>query len=213
MLRCRSASRPAEMRKTRVSCVVRGGLLRARPALRASWRGPTSIHFRSLTAWLNAARIRSSARFTVARTRMFRLRAIHSWTSCVRMSECLLLARGALHHFMRRSPFHLPESVPSATAIPCAARTMAWSEGLRVSMGDAGRGGAGEAGRLSAVCALETKNPGKSMTGRGSCAIAMVPRRGLEPPRCYSLVPETSASTNSAIWAHMLLGMNPCSRF
>ena len=29
----------------------------------------------------------------------------------------------------------------------------------------------------------------------------LVPRRGLEPPRCYSLVPETSASTNSATWA------------
>jgi ribonuclease R len=28
-----------------------------------------------------------------------------------------------------------------------------------------------------------------------------VPRKGLEPPRCYSLVPETSASTNSATWA------------
>jgi hypothetical protein len=29
----------------------------------------------------------------------------------------------------------------------------------------------------------------------------VVPRKGLEPPRCYSLVPETSASTNSATWA------------
>ena len=144
---------------------------------------------------------------------MFRLRAIHSLISCVRMSECLLLAGGALHHFMRRSPFHLPESVSLATATPCGARTLAWSEGLRVSKGVVGCGAAGEEGRFLAVRALETKNPGKSKTGRGSCAIAMVPRRGLEPPRCYSLVPETSASTNSAIWAHMLLGMNPCSRF
>ena len=31
--------------------------------------------------------------------------------------------------------------------------------------------------------------------------MCLVPRRGLEPPRCYSLVPETSASTNSATWA------------
>ena len=32
----------------------------------------------------------------------------------------------------------------------------------------------------------------------------LVPRRGLEPPRCYSLVPETSASTNSATWAFQI---------
>jgi hypothetical protein len=31
--------------------------------------------------------------------------------------------------------------------------------------------------------------------------IEVVPRRGLEPPRLAALVPETSASTNSATWA------------
>ena len=29
----------------------------------------------------------------------------------------------------------------------------------------------------------------------------VVPRRGLEPPRLAALLPESSASTNSAIWA------------
>ena len=35
----------------------------------------------------------------------------------------------------------------------------------------------------------------------GGLQYQMVPRKGLEPPRSYSLVPETSASTNSATWA------------
>ncbi len=35
----------------------------------------------------------------------------------------------------------------------------------------------------------------------GGLKLGMVPRRGLEPPRLAAQVPETCASTNSAIWA------------
>ena len=37
--------------------------------------------------------------------------------------------------------------------------------------------------------------------GRLQGRMVLVPRRGLEPPRLAALVPETSASTNSATWA------------
>ena len=40
-----------------------------------------------------------------------------------------------------------------------------------------------------------------------ACSGKMVPGRGLEPPRCYPLVPETSASTNSATRAGRGRGM------
>src|SRR6516164_9821622 len=48
------------------------------------------------------------------------------------------------------------------------------------------------------IAAMQADSHDGSRTGD---AANLVPRRGLEPPRLAALVPETSASTNSATWA------------
>ena len=51
-----------------------------------------------------------------------------------------------------------------------------------------------------AACCFLLSFPKESLI-RALALGKVVPRKGLEPPRSYSLVPETSASTNSATWA------------
>ena len=149
----------------------------------------------------------------VCRLNWDRLRTIHLSMSWVTISARHLLLSGSLHHLIRRSPFQLPESVLLATASRYASNN---SPTVTSGLGSISACSAesGKDGRSRSTASSWTrKNPGKSLICRGSSELGMVPRRGLEPPRCYSLVPETSASTNSAIWAHLLQGMTPCNAF
>ena len=60
------------------------------------------------------------------------------------------------------------------------------------------------ANKTSQICVPPIGSVGlfwKRMLKNQSSFSEMVPRRGLEPPRLAALVPETSASTNSATWA------------
>ena len=51
---------------------------------------------------------------------------------------------------------------------------------------------------IGQVAAVQADGHDGAWTGNDT---HLVPRRGLEPPRLAALVPETSASTNSATWA------------
>src|SRR5262249_21897794 len=60
------------------------------------------------------------------------------------------------------------------------------------------RRAAAVAREVGQIAAMQADSHDGSRTGD---AANLVPRRGLEPPRLAALVPETSASTNSATWA------------
>lgn len=140
-----------------------------------------------------------------------RLRSIQAHTAWIARSGLYRHPGGFPPSSIRRRLPSLPESV-----LPAATRGSASNDSpIVLTIAANGRALLGEAGAGSIALPFEQtrKNPDGSLICRGSVELGMVPRRGLEPPRCYSLVPETSASTNSAIWAHLLQGTNLATRF
>lgn len=158
---------------------------------------------------------------TTNASRLFAFRCRHSTgIDCIRSSRSRRGSHRPVHAgrmavssppFIRRRfppllesvlPVSASGSVPNGSSIAAA-----------IVMGSMGSSGEARKDCIDADFSETRKNPDGSLIHRGFIELGMVPRRGLEPPRCYSLVPETSASTNSAIWAHLLQGTDLATRF
>src|SRR5690606_5255597 len=115
-----SVEYPVDMQIASSSSGVSRFRLRGRPSSgrRAPWHGLTSIHFRSLTAYVNAALMRLSSLFTVADVIGLPVRwlvslprrVIHSLISCVMTFVSFSLAMGSLCQAISRRRLLFSES-------------------------------------------------------------------------------------------------------